>query len=96
MGFIPSKKISLAGPVNNKKEAKREKKVKYNTETPPLCCVPSLTYHRHLESSQETDITRRALEVAYEFRLGCWSNNVANSHPSPGPFNHRVGYCTRV
>jgi len=22
--------------------------------------------------------------------LGCWSNNVANNHPSPGPFNCRV------
>jgi len=41
-------------------------------------------------TSQEADITRRAPEVACWLRLGCWSNNSANSHPSPGPFNRRV------
>jgi len=33
---------------------------------------------------------RRTPEAAYWLRLGCWSNNVANSHASPGPFNGRV------
>jgi len=41
-------------------------------------------------TSQETDITRRAHETACWLRLGCWSNNSANSHPSPGSFNRRV------
>ena len=41
-------------------------------------------------TSQEADITRRALEAACWLWLGCWSNNVANSHLSPGAFNRRV------
>jgi len=39
---------------------------------------------------QEADITRRALEAACWLWLGCWSNNVANNHFSPGPFNCNV------
>jgi len=39
---------------------------------------------------QEADITRRAPEVTCWLRLGCWSNNSANSHPSLGVFNRRV------
>jgi len=34
--------------------------------------------------------SRRALEAACWLRLGCWSNNVVNSHPSLGAFNRRV------
>jgi len=41
-------------------------------------------------TSQEADITRRAPEAACWLRLGCWSNNTAYSHPSPGPFNRRA------
>jgi len=41
-------------------------------------------------TSQEADITRRAPEAACWLRLGCWSNNSANSHLSPGAFNRRV------
>ena len=41
-------------------------------------------------TSQEADITRRAPEAACWLRLGCWSNNAANSQPSLGPFNSRV------
>ena len=41
-------------------------------------------------TSQEADITRRAPEAACWLRLRRWSNNSANSHPSPGPFNCRV------
>ena len=32
-------------------------------------------------TSQKVDITRSTLEAAYWRCLGCWSNNVANSHP---------------
>jgi len=39
---------------------------------------------------QETHITRRVPEAACWLRLGCWSNNSANSHPIPGAFNRRV------
>jgi len=41
-------------------------------------------------TSQEADITLRAPEAACWLRLGCWSNNSANSHHSPGAFNFRV------
>ena len=41
-------------------------------------------------TSQEADITWHALETAYLLLWECWSNNFANSHPSPGPFNRRV------
>ena len=33
---------------------------------------------------------RRTLEAVFWVWLGCWSNKVANSHPSPGAFNRRV------
>jgi len=41
-------------------------------------------------TSQEADITLRAPEAACWLQLGCWSNNSANSHPSPGALNRRV------
>ena len=41
-------------------------------------------------TSQEADITRRAPEAACWLRLGCWSNNPANSHPGLGSLNRRV------
>jgi len=41
-------------------------------------------------TSQEANITCRTPEAACWLWLGCWSNNVANSHPSPGPFDCRV------
>jgi len=39
---------------------------------------------------QETNITRSTPEAACWLWLGCWSNNVANSQPSPGSFDCRV------
>ena len=51
-----------------------------DAHVPPTLCV----------TSQEADITRRAHEAARWLRLGCWSNNFANSHPGPGEFNCRV------
>jgi len=33
---------------------------------------------------------RHVLEAVCWLRLGCWSNNIAHSHLSPGAFNHRV------
>jgi len=78
----------------NNKEAKREVKVNFNNETLPFCSEAkylgvtldrSLTYRRHL-----ANITRRTTEAACWLRLGCWSNNVANSHPIPVPINCRV------
>ena len=41
-------------------------------------------------TSQKADITCCTLEAACWLWLGCWSNNVVNSHPSPGTFNCRV------
>jgi len=41
-------------------------------------------------TSHKADITRRAVEAACWLQLGCFSNNSANSHAIPGPFNHRV------
>ena len=32
----------------------------------------------------------RTPETACWFWLGCWSNNVVNSHPCPGPFKNRA------
>ena len=36
---------------------------------------------------------RRTPETACWLRLGCWSNNIANSHHSPGAFNRKVRSC---
>jgi len=79
------------------KEAEHELKVNFNNETLPFCSEPK--YLRvgqvaHLSptplvTSQEADITRRGLEVACWLCLGCWSNNFANSHPTPGAFNSK-------
>jgi len=41
-------------------------------------------------TSQEADITCRAHETPRWLRLWFWSNNVTNSHPSPGAFNRKV------
>jgi len=88
----------------NNKETERELKVNFNNETLPFCSEPK--YLRvgqvaHLSptpsvTSQEADITRRDLEVACWLRLGCWSNNFANSYHSPGAFNRRVAYSAPV
>jgi len=40
-------------------------------------------------SSQEADITLSAPEASCWFRGGCWRNNVAHGHLSPGTFNRR-------
>ena len=48
--------------------------------------TPSIT-------SQEADITRRAPEVACWLRLGCWSNNSANSRSSAGVFRRVLCSC---
>jgi len=40
--------------------------------------------------SQTAIITRCTLKAACWLLLGCWDNNVANSHLSPGAFNNRV------
>jgi len=85
----------------NNKESKRELNVNHNNEILLFCSElkylgatldRSLTYHRHLESLRKmlTYIMRRTHEAACRLVLGCCSNNVANSHPSLGPFNNRV------
>jgi len=49
------------------------------------------TYPRHLKSLRKKVTSRVALlKRLAGFWLGCWSNNVANSHPSPGPLNRRI------
>jgi len=82
----------------NNKEAKRELNVNFNNETLPFCSDPkylgvtldrSLTYRRHLEPLRKK-LTPRTPEAACWLWLGRWSNNAANSHPSPGPFDRRV------
>jgi len=82
----------------NIKEAKRELKVNFNNEILPFCSEPkylgvtldrSLTYRQHLESLRKKLTSRIAL-LACWLRLGYWSNNSADSHPSPGAFIHRV------
>ena len=55
-------------------------KVGQGTHVPPTARV----------TSKKVDITRCTLEAGYWLWLGCWSNNVANSQLSPGPFNSRV------
>ena len=48
----------------------------------------SPTYRRHpSHSARSYNITRRTPEEACWLRLGRWSNKIANSNPSPGPFN---------
>ena len=39
---------------------------------------------------QKVDITRPTLEVTFWLWPGCWSNNIANSHLSPGAFTSRA------
>ena len=93
------KTLSAVFHLNNK-EAKRELKVNRNNETLPFCSefkylgvtlVRTLTYLRYLESLRK----KLTLSVAFLRRLasfppGCWGNNVANNHLSPGPFNSKV------
>ena len=83
----------------NKKEAKRELKVNYNSEILPFCSEPAylgLTLDRTLTTpipritSRKVDIAHCTLEAACWLWLGCWSNNIANSHLSPGSFNSKV------
>jgi len=47
-------------------------------------------------TSQKPDITRCTLEAACRLWLVCWSNNAANSHFCPDPFNRIVQYCAPV
>jgi len=89
----------------NKKEAKRELKVNYNSEILPFCSEPAylgLTLDRTLTTpipritSRQVDIAHCTLEAACWLWLGCWSNNIANSHLSPGSFNSRVLHSCQV
>jgi len=91
-----TKTVSAAFRLNNK-EAKRE--LKSNTTTKPCPSAPSpITSELHWTgssstpwvTSQEVNITRRAPGAACWLRLGCWSNNSANSHHRLGAFNRRV------
>jgi len=94
-----TKTVSAVVHLNNK-EAKRELKVNDNNETLLFCSKPkylgvtldrSLTCRRHLEPLRKkltSRVGRRTLEAASWLWLRCWSNNVANSHPSPGPLKN--------
>ena len=84
----------------NNKETKRELG-NHNNVTLPFCPEPTylevtwdrtLTYCWHFESFRKklTNITLCTPEVACWLWLGIWSNNVANSHLSPGPFSSRI------
>jgi len=81
------------------KEAKHELKVNFNDKTLPFCSEPTYskqcwTGHSRITNTlsnlQKVDITHFTLEAACSLWLGCRSNNVANSHLSPGPLNSRV------
>ena len=90
----------LSAAFHLNKEAKRELKVKYNNETLPFFSEPkylevtldsALTYCQHIESLCKKLTSRGALlKLCYLLQLGCWSNNSANRHHSPGAFNRRV------
>ena len=89
-----TKMVSAAFHLNM--EAKRGLKVNFNNENLPFCSEPkylgvgqvALVSLTSWVTSQEDDITRRAPEAAFWLRLGCCSNNVANSRPSA--FNRSV------
>jgi len=84
----------------NNKEAKCELKVKYNNKTLQFfalspntsvlcwtgCSCITHTLSHSTRSWQHASCSWGSLQL----RLGCWSNNSANSHPSPGAFNRRV------
>ena len=83
----------------NKEEAKCELKINHNNEALPFCSEPTylgemldrtLTYRRHLQSLRKKLTPHVAiLEAANWLWLGCWRNNVVNSHLSPGTFNRK-------
>jgi len=90
------KTVSAVFHLNNK-EAKCELKVNFNNETLPFCSEPKfigvtldklLTYLQNLESLRKKLTSRVAL--LRRLAGSGWSNNVANSHPSPAPFDCRV------
>ena len=90
------KTVSTIFHLNNK-EAERELKVKHNNETLLWAQIPRRNVGQvaHISpiprvTSQQVDITCRTPEAVYPLWLGCWSNNVANSHLSPDPFNSSV------
>ena len=99
---LSTKKAVLAVFHLNNKEAKRELKVNYNNETLPCCSEPTylgVTLDRHsrtVVTSQKVDITLSTLETVFWPWLGRWSNNSANNHISPGPFNSKVLYYAHV
>jgi len=95
---LSTTKMVLAVFHLNNKEAKRELKVNHNNETLLFCSDPkylgvtldrSLMYRRNLESLRKK-LTSRVALLRRLLGLGCWSNNVANSHSSPGPFKSSV------
>ena len=92
-----TKTVSAAFHIN--KEAKCKLKVNFNNVTQPFCSEPKylrvaldrlLTYCRHLESLCKKLTSRVALLRQLAGSGWGWSNNSANSHPSPGFFNRRV------
>ena len=85
----------------NNKEAKRVLEVNYNNGILPFCCEAkylgatldrSLTYRRHLESLRKCwhHASHSWGDLLALLWLGCWNNDVANNHLSPGPLNSRV------
>ena len=94
-----TKTVSAAFHLNNK-EAKRELRSQFQQRNPALPLrvqIPrsNIGQVAHVSptpwvTSQEANRTRRAPEAACWLGFGCWNNNVANSHPSPGAFNCRV------
>ena len=94
-----TKKVSVVFHLCNK-EAKHELKGNFNNGNPALLLQAQIPQSNVIKVAhipptpwvtlQEANIMRCTPEAACWFWLGCWSNNVANSHPSPGPFDCRV------
>ena len=89
----------LAKNYQGYQEAKLKLKVNFNNETclllPAQIPRSNVGQVAHVPpkpwvTSQEANITRRTPEAACWLRLERWSNNIANSHPSSGPFDCRV------
>ena len=90
-------RVSAVFHLNNK-EAKRELKVNLNNKTLPFCSEPKYcsSEKRSTGRSRITDTSSHFAKSWHHAShswgglLGCWSNNIANSHPCPGPFNSGV------
>jgi len=86
----PTKPPDWLAAINlNKEEAKCELKINHNNETLPFCS--ELTYLGemldYVSPSLRKKLTSHVGHLEAASWLGCWGNNIVNSHLSPGTFN---------